>query len=139
MVHKATQEIAQMLESRNFKFDTIESDTSSRLICGINGKYVTYKIQFISLDDDNDVAVRAFDLVKFPEEKKTDMILFANECNSKYRFVKFVVNGNDNTLQLEVDLPSKNEEPAEIAFEMLIRILRIMDEMGADMMRRVWA
>ena len=139
MVHKATQEIAQMLDQRNFKYDTIESGTSSRLVCGINGKYVTYKIQFISLDDDNDVAVRAFDLVKFPEEKKADMTLFANECNSKYRFVKFVVNGNDNTLQLEVDLPAKNEEPAEISFEMLVRIIRIMDEMGADMMRRVWA
>lgn len=139
MIHKATQEIAEMLQSINFNYDILEDGTSSRVICGINGKYITYKVQFISLDEDNDVAIRAFDLVKFPEEKTADMLSFANECNRKYRFVKFVVNDSDHNMQVEDDLPQKNQEPGELAREMLIRIIQILDEIGADMMRRIWA
>lgn len=139
MIRKATQEIADKLTSAKFKFDIMDDETSSRVVCGVNGKYNTYRIQFISLNDDNDVAIRAFDLVKFPQEKLNEMISFANECNARYRFVKFVVNTNDYTLQVEIDLPQKNQDPGDIALEMMVRIMQIMDKIGADMMRRVWA
>lgn len=139
MIHKATREIAAILKSANLKYDTVDDSRSSRIICGINGKDITYKVQFISLDDDNDVAIRAFDLVKIPRNKLDKMILLANQYNKKYRFVKFVVNTDDNTLQLDVDLPVKNEHPAEIAFEVLLRIMKILDEVSADFMRCIWA
>lgn len=139
MIYKATQEIADMLRSKNIVCDIAEDDTSSRVICGVNGKYIDYRIQFVSPDDDNDVAIRVFDLVKFPEEKLTTMISFANECNSKYRFIKFVANCGDNSLQMEVDCPQSIQDPGAVALEMVVRILRIVDELGSEMMRRVWA
>lgn len=139
MIHQATQKIADMLTEKNFKYDILEDENGSRVICGINGKCITYRVQFVSTDEDNDVAVRAFDLVKFPEEKQTDMIIFANECNMKYRYLKFDVNCKDNTFQAEYDLPVRSQNPGEIAFEILVRMMRILDDIGADMMRRVWA
>lgn len=139
MIFKATKEIEEKLKAADLKCNVVEGDSSSMVVCGINGKYITYKIQFISRDDDNDVAIRAFDLVKFPEEKREDMIHFAHECTAKFRYAKFVANLNDNTMQLEYDMPVTCTNPGDIAVEMLLRIMRMLDDVGADMMRRVWA
>lgn len=137
MVHQATRAIAERLESKNFKYEIVEAGEASILSCGISGKNIIYRVQFISRDENNDVAVRVFDLAKFPEEKMADMIRFANEVNAKYRFIKLVADERDHTLQIETDLPIQNTDPAELAFEMLARILKIVDEISQDMMRRI--
>lgn len=138
MIYKATREIAAKLDSLDFKYDIHETESSSRIVCGISGKYFSYDVQFISRDDDSDVAVRAFDLATIPQAKEADMILFANECNRKYRFFKFVVNPDDHTMQAEYDCTMSGTNPGEACFEILLRLMKILDEMGADMMRRIW-
>lgn len=138
MVYRATREIAEKLKSHDFKYDIVETESSSRVVCGIGGKHISYKVQFISLDDDSDVAVRAFDLVTFPKAKEDAMIRFANECNRKYRYAKFVANLDDRTMQMEYDCTVSTVDPAESAFEILLRIMKMLDEMGDEMMRRVW-
>lgn len=85
MIYKATQEIVNAFQEKKLTYDVLEDDKVSRVIGNVNGKVLDYQIQFISKDDGNDVAVRAYNLVKFPEEKQKAMILFANQCNSKYR------------------------------------------------------
>ena len=139
MIHQATQKIADKLAEMDIKFNILENENGSRLICGVNGKTITYRVHFISTDEDNDVAIRVFNLARFPEEKRTDMFAFANECNSNYRFLKFVVDCDDNTLQAEYDIPQGNQNVAEAAIEILVRIMDILNKMGADMMRRIWA
>lgn len=81
------------------------------------------------------MAIRVFNLARFPEEKQADMLAFANECNSKYRFLKFVVDCNGNTLQAEYDLPQGNQNVVEAAIEIFVRIMDILNKIGADMMR----
>ena len=139
MIYQATQKIADKFTEKNLNYDILDNEKLSAVICGVKSKFVTYKIQFISRDEDNDVAVRAFDLVKFPEDKRTDMLAFANECNSKYRFVKLVVNCTDNTLQMEYDMPLASGDVGEIALEALARIMDVMNKISEDMMRRAWA
>lgn len=139
MIYQATQKIADKFTEKNLNYDILDNEKLSAVICGVKSKFVTYKIQFISRDEDNDVAIRAFDLVKFPEEKRADMLTFANECNSKYRFVKLVVNCTDNTLQMEYDMPLASGDVGEIALEALARIMNVMNKISEDMMRRVWA
>lgn len=139
MIYQATQKIADKFTEKNLNYDILDNEKLSAVICGVKSKFVTYKILFISRDEDNDVAVRAFDLVKFPEDKRTDMLAFANECNSKYRFVKLVVNCTDNTLQMEYDMPLASGDVGEIALEALARIMDVMNKISEDMMRRVWA
>ena len=139
MIYQATQKIADKFTEKNLNYDILDNEKLSAVICGVKSKFVTYKIQFISRDEDNDVAVRAFDLVKFPEDKRTDMLAFANECNSKYRYVKLVVNCEDNTVQAEYDMPLASQDVGKIALETLARFLNIVNKTSEDMMRRAWA
>lgn len=139
MIHQATQKIADKLTEKGLNHDVQETGNLSVVSCGVRSKFITYRIQFISRDEDNDVAARVFDLTKFPEEKLADMLAFANECNGKYRYVKLVVNCKDNTLQMEYDMPLASGDVGEIALETLARIMDVMNKISEDMMRRIWA
>ena len=139
MIYQATQKIADKFTERNLNYDILDNEKLSAVVCEVKSKFATYKILCISRDEGNDVAVRAFDQVKFPEDKRTDMLAFANECNSKYRHVRFVVNCEDNTIQAEYDMPLASQDVGEIAFETLARFLNILNKTSEDMMRRAWA
>lgn len=120
-------------------YDVLEDDKVSRVIGNVNCKVFNYQVQFISKDDGNDVAVRAYNLVKFPDEKQKAMILFANECNTKYRYFKFVVNCNSNVLQLEYDCTLCCTDSGQEALEILTRIMKIVDAVGEDLMHQIWS
>lgn len=139
MIFKATQEIANALAEKKLGYNIEEDEHTSRVISGINDKIISYSVHFISTSDNNDVGIRVFDLVRFPEGKLESMSQFANECNIKYRYTKFVVDSNDDSLRIEYDVPQCCQNPGDMAVEILIRIIKIVNEIAAEMMRRIWA
>ena len=47
---------------------------------------------FLSVDDDNDVRIVLFGLVRdVAEEKQAEMLKAINECNNKFRYIKFIL------------------------------------------------
>ena len=137
MIYKATQEIANVLAEKGLNYDILEGNDVSRVICDVKGSAFAYRIQFISLDDDSDMAVRVFDLVRSPKEKQETMILFANNCNKKCRYLKFTV--SDNAMNIEFDCPNSCVDIGNLAVELLARIMKIVNEVGSDLMRQIWA
>lgn len=139
MLRKASVAIIRELDKAGLKYDTIERDGTSVVVCAIGGKVLDYKIQFISTDDDNDVALRIFDLVKYNSAKRDSVLNFLNTVNAKYRYVKFVMAEKDRTVQIECDFPQKMENVGPVAIEYIVRIMRILDECGNDLMKTLWA
>ena len=139
-MYQATQSIYNELrKDANLKVFIDESDTSSSvwLQFGIkNGG--NYRIRFISKDDDNDVAVRVFSLVEVDESKQAKVLPIINQLNSKYRFVKFVLD-SDGDINLEYDYLVRCPNPAVSAREIVIRIVKIVDEAYPELMRAMWA
>ena len=66
----------------------------------------TLTLQFFFDEDCKSVAIRMFDLVKFPESKLPTMLAAINQQNARFRFVKFVIDTNDHTVQAEADVAS---------------------------------
>jgi hypothetical protein len=137
---KMTQEIYRVLsEDGGLKVFTDETETSSNawLQFGIkNGG--SYRIRFISRDDDNDVAVRIFSLVTIDKEKQDKVLPVINNLNNKYRYVKFILD-NDGDVNVEYDYLVKCPDPAVSAKELIIRIVKIVDEAYPELMRAMWA
>ena len=98
----------------------------------------SYRIHFISNDDDNDVAVRVFGLLKVDEQNKSKLLPVLNDLNNKFRFVKFVCD-KDNDINIEYDFPVKGSAPAVSASEMVARFVKIIDEAYPSLMRAMWA
>ena len=98
----------------------------------------SYRIKFISRDDDNDVAVRVFGIISVEEDQKEKLLPALNELNNKYRFMKFVLD-DDGDVNMEYDYPLRDPDPAASAQEMVIRIVKMVDDAYPLLMRRLWS
>ncbi len=135
-----TQEIYRVLsQDSNLKVFTDETESSSNvwLQFGIkNGG--SYRIKFISRDDDNDVAVRVFGIVSVEEAQQAKVLPVINDLNQKYRFFKFILD-DDGDVNVEYDYMVNCPDPSASARELIIRIVRIIDEAYPELMRALWA
>lgn len=136
---KATREIYEMLqqeeELRVFAEDHEEtSEVWMQFSVKNGGKYC---LRFISADDDNDVMVGIFGLMRIAEEKMPAMLELINHLNGSYRFVKFDID-EDNDLNLTYDFPLDCISPAACAKEMVIRFVQTLNEVYPQLMNTLW-
>lgn len=142
MIYKATKLIKQEMDRQGMKYSVEEFDDSSVLFAGFgvdNGPNV--RVQFVSQDNDNDVAVRLFGIINNVSERKVDaMIKVINECNNQYRFLKFVLD-NDRDVNIEYDIPLRAGDASvgAEACEIFVRIMKIADEVYPKFMKVIWS
>ena len=96
-----------------------------------------YRIKFISIDNDNDVAVRVFGLIRVGEAQKPKILETLNTLNNKYRYVKFCCN-NDGDVNIEYDYLLRSENPENSADEIMFRFVKIIDEVYPQLMHALW-
>ena len=99
----------------------------------------TIKTRFIFEEDGESVAIRVFDIVKVPAEKVDVMYPAINSLNRHFRFAKFVLDTDDNTIQAEMDTAFRSRDVGEICYELLIRMVDICDTAYPDLMKALWA
>ena len=137
---KATQDIYRALQQVDgFKVFTDDHETSSDAWLQFSVKNgSTYRIRFISKDNDNDVSVRVFGLLRVDDDQMARILPALNELNVKYRFVKFCCDG-DGDVNVEYDYPVNSISPAASAKEMVIRFTQIIDDAYPVLMRSLWS
>ena len=139
MVYKATKAIAEALEAKGIKYSVNELSKSSNVKVGVSGKNVShFDIRFISSDDDNDVSVRVYSLVKVPEAKLETMLEKLNEMNDQYRYARFHVD-SDNEVTVSFDMALCVDNVGDIAFELVARLMKIVDDSYPDLMKIIWS
>lgn len=70
----------------------------------------TIKTRFYFEDDAESVAIRVFDIVKVPADKVDVMYPAINAVNKRFRFAKFVLDTDDNTIQAEMDAAFRSND-----------------------------
>lgn len=127
---KAINLIAEAFEKHDAKFRVFNIRGQEELVAGFSvdaGPNVMMK--FITSDNDNDVAARIFGLItKTPKEKRSRVMEACNVLNRKIRFMKFYVD-TDGDINVEYDFPvhSSDECIGEMAFEIFVRTMQILD------------
>lgn len=99
----------------------------------------TIQTRFFFDPDNESVAIRVFDIVKVPAEKVDAMYSAINKVNKRFRFAKFVLDTNDNTIQAEMDGVFRANDVGEICHELLVRMIDICDKAYPDLMRGLWS
>lgn len=89
--------------------------------------------------DAESVAIRVYDIVKVPEEKVDVMYPAINSLNRRFRFAKFVLDTDDNTIQAEMDTAFRSRDVGEICYELMIHMVDICDTAYPDLMKALWA
>lgn len=141
MIYKATELIKQEMDRQDMKYSVEEFDDRSIIFAGFgidNGPSV--RVQFVSQDNDNDVAIRLYGLVNSVAESKVEkMQEVVNECNCQYRYLKFTMD-KDRDVNIEYDIPLRadDETVGAMACEIFIRIMKVADDAYPKFMRIIW-
>ncbi len=97
------------------------------------------RMRFFFNRDCEDVAIRVFDIVKVPDSKVDGFFKTVNEANRRFRFFKFVLDTDDNTVQAEMDAAFRTHDVGEICLELMARCVDICDKAYPDFMKALWA
>ncbi len=136
---KATRDIKAAFDRKGIKYRLVDKSEISYIEAGIRGEsFSSMDVCYFSRDNDNDVSVRVMQICKVPNGKLAQMLVAINECNNRFRYVKFVMD-KDRDVNLEYDMPLKNNDVGEIATELLIRIMKIMEEAYPVFMKAMYA
>lgn len=114
-----------------------EEDSFSDVSVGFNCKNVnSIEVRFISTDDDSDVKVRLFSLLRVPTEKQSAVLEQLNILNNRYRFVRFFLdNDNDVNIAYDFTVSTSSDCLGASCFEMLRRFVDIADEAYPEIMK----
>lgn len=123
------------LKSKNLNFATADTDRGDTVVdfpyqgkvtklifSGETGEYCSFYLVY----------------ERVPEDKVADVIFTCNELNAEYKWVTFYVD-KDNDLVIHDDAILSVESAAEEAFELLVRMLKITDDLRPRIMKAIYA
>lgn len=100
--------------------------------------YDNRKTNFVFSGEDGKYAQMMTVIERVPEDKFTDLVLVCNSMNRKFRFVKFVVDDDNDCMAISdaiLDTGTADEE----CFELLIRTLQIIKDAKPDLMKAIYS
>lgn len=98
-----------------------EGKIARMFFCGETGSYLSIYLVYESV----------------PENKVSDMIFTCNDLNCAYKWITFYVD-KDNDVILHDDAILSVDTAADEAFELLVRMLKIGDEVKPQIMRTIY-
>ena len=72
-----------------------------------------------------------------PGEKTAKMLLVLNECNHKFRWVKFYLD-NDNDVVANGDVIFDEQNVGDACIELVMRTASIIDDAYPEIMKGIW-
>lgn len=135
----ALQLTSAFLNEKDFKHRVDEED--NLITTGIGGldNKGSMKFHIIFDDDGGSVGIRVFEYCAFPKEKTTKMYQVCSKMNEAFRWVKFYVDEEENTITLADDAVIQLDSCGEEVFELLLRMSSIGDDAYPEFMRAIWS
>lgn len=137
MVYQASQAIYDALKAHDLECGIEARDTYSAVHVGVNTTNASFEARFISRSDENDVALRIFNLLKFPPERLESMLIAVNDCNYRFRFLRFSVDTKSYSVDASFDFTLATDDIGEAAYELLMRSAGIIDDSYPDLMKEI--
>ncbi len=139
MNNNALKLTAAFLQSKGFNFDI--DDEKDLIITGVGGlkNKGSIRIYVIFDKDEHAAAIRSFDYVTFPEEKKDKIYEVCSQMNDCYRWAKFYVANDGKSVTVADDAVITLDNCGEEIFELILRMASIADGAYPEFMKAMWA
>lgn len=85
------------------------------------------------------VHLEGIDFIKVPEEKYDAIYKTLNECNDQYSHVKFVLDTEDGHIAARDDDIIQLESCGEECFELMIRMVKVVEDAYPKFMKALYA
>ena len=131
----ATQIFANYLDGHGITYRIEDERVLSVTSKGDNAPKI--RVLFIFGEGGKDVAIRCYSVAKVPSEKVAKAHETCSKLNSKYRWIKFYVD-SDNEIAAEDDAVIEPNTLGAECFELLARCINIVDEAYPAIMGTIW-
>ena len=139
-VKEQVNRVGLALTARGLVFEhvgTYERPMISMNFGGGDFSYTHITINVIFDEDGESAQVLTSPIASVPTEKTSRLLLTLNECNNKFRWVKFYLD-DDNDVIADGDVLFDEQNAADVVIEMVMRTASIIDDAYADIMRGIW-
>lgn len=129
------------LNERDVRFDRSDIGERPMFIVNFGGgdfKFSHIRINVLFDEDGESVQLVTSTIVSIPTEKTAPALICCNNCNLRFRWVKFYID-DDNDLIAESDGIIAGDTVGEECLELLFRMVSICDDCYGDFMKAVWA
>ena len=140
-VKEQVNRVERALTEQDLKFDHIDDYDNPMIALGFGGGDFSFTHVVIHLIFDLDgasVQVVTSPIVSIPVERTSAMLLALNECNNKFRWIKFYLDG-DNDVVANGDALFDEQNCADACLELIMRTANIVDEAYGDIMKAAWS
>ncbi len=97
------------------------------------------KILIVFDEGDHSAALRVYGIAKFPDEKKEKMYELVNSLNTQFRWIKFTIDAEDNTIDASDDAVIQLDSCGEEVMELCLRFASIVDKAYPEIMKSIFA
>ena len=127
------------LKSNGYEYDETEDGQALRLgVMGLDNMGQA-EVVVIFDDDDESAALRIFNIGSpVPASKKPELYRVMSGLNNDFRWVKFSIDEDDDTIEAAIDAVLTPEGAGEIVFELVNNLLGITDEAYPRIMKALW-
>lgn len=139
MIYQATKAISDAFKDAGLKCSVQEVDSLSFVETGFTAENCTFKLFFISTDDDNDVKAVTEDFAKYPESKLQSGYKMMNELSQTYKYFKFTID-DKGAVRARFDFPVSlsTEAVGKVAVEIALRCMSVVDDAYPKIMKSIW-
>jgi hypothetical protein len=136
MAGMAAKLVSQYFETKGTNATQLE-DTLLRTGWNFNGGSVQIFFKFD--DEDAHVHLEGLDFVTVPKEKYDVMYKVLNEVNDAYKHVKFVLDVEDGQICARDDDVIQLDSCGPECFELMIRMVQIVEDAYPKFMKAMWS
>lgn len=138
-MNMASKMTSTYFTTKNLKHTVLGDDGEAiRVGMGLNN-VDSIQILLIFNEEGTNVALRTDGLCKFPEAKKPAMYKLCSQMNAKFRWMKFYVKEEENTIAVEDDAVIQLDSVGAECFELIMRMCGIVDDSYNDFMAEIYA
>ena len=132
---KYAEMFKEFLDGKNFASQVQEFEDGETVI---NFPYGKNAVKCIFAGKEGEYVSLYLDFETVPEEKVIDVVLVCNELNSKFKWIKFYIDP-DRDIMLQDDAILANENATDEVFELLIRMIKVSEEVKPVIMKAIYA
>ncbi len=130
-------ELKNKLDQNNLPYREIKDGVMEIVQGGKNVNSIRLVIGFNEAED-NRPWIKCYDLGKFEGDKYAAGLMACNEANNRYRWIRFYMD-NDNDVTAEMDAILSEGSVFDEMMELIVRMLRVIDELYPSFMKARWA
>ena len=140
-VKEQVNRVGLALNARGLVFEHVSSYERPMISMNFGGgdfSYTHITINVIFDEDGESAQVLTSPIASVPTEKTSRLLLTLNDCNTKFRWVKFYLDA-DNDVIADGDVLFDEQNAADVVIEMVMRTASIIDDAYADIMKGIWS